>query len=65
MRGYLRHRRADLLEMDHSQVARCFTCKIFLPRKSHAGQEKLRPSYVAGKKRGDESPSNYPDVTDL
>jgi len=32
MRGYLRHRRADLVEMDRSEVARCFTRKIILPR---------------------------------
>lgn len=40
MRGYLRQTgaRADLVEMDRSEVARCFTRKIFLPRTVPGGK---------------------------
>lgn len=47
MRGYLRHRRgaawrADLIEMDRSEVARCFTRKIFLSR-TVSGEKNYAP----------------------
>lgn len=42
MRGYLRQTgvraRADLVEMDRSEVARCLTRKIFLPRTVPGGK---------------------------
>lgn len=51
--------------MDHSSALAVFASlvKSFYQELRARSKEKLRPNYVAGKKRGDDSQTNYFDVS--